>query len=277
MQRAEASELIRLMTSSRAVCSEEEHGRDKCQKISPILSTYWHCSMFKNNLAVLALDRNRELKSHNIILLFFKRFTQCMEVSEKAIILSSLYNQFRDFLIRQPITIYGNFTSHKTMNSWKQCLVFKYHRYSIKDTKCEWSSLASDILDHIAAFPDWMAACQRELVQHQYHLLPPHHHKDNPNYHCHYPYPWAPSQREPVQHQYTRLPPHQQKDYNHCHLHLIIIIQHLVGGQPSINVLPSSHQLDTKFPNCELLKLFMAIGQGHSDSQPYQHEPHCKH
>ena len=54
MQRAEASELIRLMTSSRAVCSREEHGTDKCQNISPILSTYWHCSMFKNNLAVLA-------------------------------------------------------------------------------------------------------------------------------------------------------------------------------------------------------------------------------
>ena len=108
-----------------------------------------------------ALDRNRELKSHNIILLFFERFDQCMEVSERAIILSSLYNQFRDFLIRQPITIYGNFTSHKTMDSLKQCLVFKYHRYSIKDTKCEWSSLAYDILDHIPAFADWMAACQR--------------------------------------------------------------------------------------------------------------------
>ena len=92
MQRAEASELIRLMASSRAVCSREEHGTDKCQNISPILSTYWHCSLFKNNLAVLALDRNRELKSHNIILLFFERFDQCMEVSERAIILSSLYN-----------------------------------------------------------------------------------------------------------------------------------------------------------------------------------------
>ena len=94
MQRAEASELIRLMTSSRAVCSREEHGTDKCQNISPILSTYWHCSMFKNNLAVLAfgLNRNRGLKSHNMILLFFERFYQCMEVSEKAIILSSLYN-----------------------------------------------------------------------------------------------------------------------------------------------------------------------------------------
>ena len=75
MQRAEASELIRLMTSSRAVCSREEHGTDKCQNISPILSTYWHCSMFKNNLAVLAfgLNRNRGLKSHNMILLFFLR------------------------------------------------------------------------------------------------------------------------------------------------------------------------------------------------------------
>ena len=94
MQRAEASELIRLMTSSRAVCSREEHGTDKCQNISPILSTYWHCFMFKNNLAVLAfgLNRNRGLKSHNMILLFFERFNQCMEVSEKAIILSSLYN-----------------------------------------------------------------------------------------------------------------------------------------------------------------------------------------
>ena len=47
MQRAEASELIRLMTSSRAVCSREEHGTDKCQNISPILSTYWHCIMLK--------------------------------------------------------------------------------------------------------------------------------------------------------------------------------------------------------------------------------------
>ena len=75
MQRAEASELIRLMTSSRAVCSREEHGTDKCQNISPILSTYWHCIMFKNNLAVLAfgLNRNRGLKSHNMILLFFFR------------------------------------------------------------------------------------------------------------------------------------------------------------------------------------------------------------
>ena len=73
MQRAEASELIRLMTSSRAVCSREEHGTDKCQNISPILSTYWHCIMLKNNLAVLAfgLNRNRGLKSHNMILLFF--------------------------------------------------------------------------------------------------------------------------------------------------------------------------------------------------------------
>ena len=76
MQRAEASELIRLMTSSRAVCSREEHGTDKCQNISPILSTYWHCIMLKNNLAVLAfgLNRNRGLKSHNMILLFFERF-----------------------------------------------------------------------------------------------------------------------------------------------------------------------------------------------------------
>ena len=75
MQRAEASELIRLMTSSRAVCSREEHGTDKCQNISPILSTYWHCIMLKNNLAVLAfgLNRNRGLKSHNMILLFFLR------------------------------------------------------------------------------------------------------------------------------------------------------------------------------------------------------------
>ena len=73
MQRAEASELIRLMTSSRAVCSREEHGTDKCQNISPLLPTYWHCIMFKNNFAVLAfgLNRNRGLKSHNMILLFF--------------------------------------------------------------------------------------------------------------------------------------------------------------------------------------------------------------
>ena len=36
-----------------------------------------------------------------------------------------VFTVFRDFLIRQPITIYGNFTSHKTMDSWKLCLVFR--------------------------------------------------------------------------------------------------------------------------------------------------------
>ena len=87
MQRAEASELIRLMTSSRAVCSREEHGTDKCQNISPILSTYWYCFMFKNNLAVLAfgLNRNRGLKSHNMILLFLRDLTNAWRFQKRPI------------------------------------------------------------------------------------------------------------------------------------------------------------------------------------------------
>ena len=87
MQRAAASELIRLMTSSRAVCSREEHGTDKCQNISPILSTYWYCFMFKNNLAVLAfgLNRNRGLKSHNMILLFLRDLTNAWRFQKRPI------------------------------------------------------------------------------------------------------------------------------------------------------------------------------------------------
>ena len=76
MQRAAASELIRLMTSSRAVCSEEEHGTDKCQNISPILSTYWHCSMFIYNLG---------LKSHNMILLFLRDLTNAWRFQKRPI------------------------------------------------------------------------------------------------------------------------------------------------------------------------------------------------